>query len=202
MRQNLKDYGVTCDKVPLYYDNESLIKISNNSFQHCKMKHIEIHHHFIREHIKCGEIDLIHLNTNEQLAYIFTKPLDEARFRELRHELNIIDSSNVVWLITHPTTLIILSCLGVGMDIGGVLFSQWTLPSLIMHKLIKSFTLTIFMVLVLQRRVLVMDPRLKSSRCHTNWLKHRWPRPSPPPSEACAFGELISMLCHSMLAHL
>ena len=33
-------------------------------------------------------------------------------------------------------------------------------PSPIMHKLINSFTLAIFMVLVLQRRVLVMGPRI------------------------------------------
>jgi hypothetical protein len=95
MRQTLKDYGVTCDKVPLLCDNESAIKISYNPVQHSKTKHIEIRHHFIRDHIKRGEIDLIYVNTQEQLADIFTKPLDEARFRELRHELNIIDSSNV-----------------------------------------------------------------------------------------------------------
>ena len=95
MRQTLKDYGVNCDKVPLYCDNESTIKISNNPVQHCKTKHIEIRHHFIRDHIKRGDIDLIHLYTKEQLADIFMKPLDEARFCELRHELNIIDSSNV-----------------------------------------------------------------------------------------------------------
>ena len=96
MRQTLKDYGVTCDKVPLLCDNESAIKISYNPVQHSKTKHIEIRHHFIRDHIKRGEIDLIFVGTQEQLADIFTKPLDEARFRELRHELNIIDSSNVV----------------------------------------------------------------------------------------------------------
>ena len=95
MRQTLKYYGVTCDKVPLLCDNESAIKISRNPVLHSKMKHIEIRHHFIWEHIKRGEIDIIYVNTQEQLADIFTNPLDKARFRELRHELNIIDSSNV-----------------------------------------------------------------------------------------------------------
>ena len=58
------------------------------------MKHIEIRHHFLRDHVKRGDIDLSYVGTSDQLADIFTKPLDEARFRELRHELNIIDSSN------------------------------------------------------------------------------------------------------------
>ena len=53
MRQTLKDYGVICDKVPLWCDNESAIKISLNPVQHFKTKHIEIRHHFIR--ITLGE---------------------------------------------------------------------------------------------------------------------------------------------------
>ena len=95
MRQTLKDYRVTCDKVPLLCDNQSAIKISLNPVQHSKTKHIDIRHPFIHEHIKRGDIEVQFINTEEQLADIFTKPLDEARFRELRHELNIIDSSNV-----------------------------------------------------------------------------------------------------------
>ena len=58
MRQILKDYGVTGDKVPLLCDNGSAIKISYNPVQHSKMKHIEIRHHFIRDHVKRGDIDI------------------------------------------------------------------------------------------------------------------------------------------------
>ena len=95
MRQTLKEYGVTCDKVPLLCDNESAIKIGYNPVQHSRTKHIEIRHHFIREHVANGNIALSYVNTKEQLADIFTKPLDERRFRELRSELNILDSSNM-----------------------------------------------------------------------------------------------------------
>jgi hypothetical protein len=35
------------------------------------------------------------VRTNDQVADIFTKPLDEKRFCALRNELNIIDSRNV-----------------------------------------------------------------------------------------------------------
>jgi hypothetical protein len=95
MRQTLKDYGIHCDKVPLLCDNESAIKISHNPVQHNKTKHIDIRHHFIWDHINRGDINLSYVGTNDQLADIFTKPLDKARFRELRHDLNIIDACNV-----------------------------------------------------------------------------------------------------------
>ena len=95
MRQTLMEYGVICDKVPLWCDNESAIKISLNPVQHFKTKHIEIRCHFIRDDIRRGEIELKYVNTHDNLADIFMKPLDEARFCELRHELNVIDSSNV-----------------------------------------------------------------------------------------------------------
>ena len=74
MRQTLKDYGVTCDKVPLLCDNQSAIKISLNPVQHSKTKHIDIRHHFIREHIKLGDIEVHFIHTEEQLADIFTNP--------------------------------------------------------------------------------------------------------------------------------
>jgi hypothetical protein len=80
MRQTLKDYDIMFDKVPLFCDNKSVIKIAQNPVQHNKTKHIEICHHLIRDHVNRGEIDLSYVGTNEQLADIFMKPLDEARF--------------------------------------------------------------------------------------------------------------------------
>jgi hypothetical protein len=94
MRQTLRDYGLEYSKVPLLCDNESTIKIAYNPVLHGKTKHIEIRNHFIRDHIARGDIVLSYIGTKEQLADIFTKPLDEKRFIELRHELNIIDPSN------------------------------------------------------------------------------------------------------------
>jgi hypothetical protein len=89
------DYGVECGKIPLLCDNESAIKISHSPVQHSMTKHIGIRHHFIREHVSRGDVDLCFVGTQDQLADIFTKPLDETTFRKLRHELNIVDSINV-----------------------------------------------------------------------------------------------------------
>jgi hypothetical protein len=95
MKQTLLEYDVSFDKVPLLCDNESAIKIAYNPVQHSRTKHIEIRHHFIRDHVARGDIELAYVSTKEQLADIFTKPLDEARFCYLRNELNIIDSRMV-----------------------------------------------------------------------------------------------------------
>ena len=95
MRQTLRDYGIFIDKVPLLCDNKSTIKIAHNPVQHAKSKHIEIWHHFIREHISRGDLEMSFVGTRDQLADIFTKPLDEARFCLLRNELNVIDPSSL-----------------------------------------------------------------------------------------------------------
>jgi hypothetical protein len=39
--------------------------------------------------------------THNQLAVIFTMPLDEKTFSKLRNELNILDSRNFDWNIAH-----------------------------------------------------------------------------------------------------
>ena len=95
MRQTLKDFGYNLTKVPLLCDNESAIMIAYNPVDHSRTKHIDIRHHFLRDHSIKGDIDISYVRTENQLADIFTKPLDEKRFCELRSELNILDSSNV-----------------------------------------------------------------------------------------------------------
>jgi hypothetical protein len=74
--------------------NESAVKIANNPVQHSHTKHIDIHHHFLRDHVSKKDISLKGVRTEDQLADIFTKPLDESTFYRLRNELNILDLSN------------------------------------------------------------------------------------------------------------
>jgi hypothetical protein len=96
MKQTLNDYGYRFTHILLLCDNESAIKLANNPISHSRTKHIDIRHHFLRDHETKGDIDLRHVSTEKQLADIFTKPLDESRFCFLRSELNILDSHNVV----------------------------------------------------------------------------------------------------------
>ena len=68
MKQTLLDYGVVLDKVPLLCDNKSVVKLANNPVQHSHTKHIDIHHHFLRDHVAKNDISLEGVRTEDQLA--------------------------------------------------------------------------------------------------------------------------------------
>jgi hypothetical protein len=94
MRQTLRDYGYKLSKVPLLCDNESANRITDNPVEHSRTKHIDIRYHFLRDHQQKGDIKIAYVDTQNQLADIFTKPLDEKTFSKLMNELNILDSRN------------------------------------------------------------------------------------------------------------
>jgi hypothetical protein len=79
-----------------FVDNESAVKIANNPVQHSRTKHIDIRHHFLRDHVAKGDILLEGVRSEDQLSDIFTKPLDKTRFCMLRNELNILDLRNFI----------------------------------------------------------------------------------------------------------
>jgi hypothetical protein len=95
MRRTLRDFGYNLSKVPLLCDNESAIRLADNPVEHTRTKHIDIQHHFLRDHQQKGDIDIFHISTENQLADIFTKSLDEKTFCRLRSELNVLDSRNL-----------------------------------------------------------------------------------------------------------
>jgi hypothetical protein len=94
MRQTLRNYGYKLSKVPLLRDNESAIRMVDNPIEHSRTKHIDIRYHFLRDHQQKGDIKITYVHTHNQLADIFTKPLDEKTFSKLRNDLNILDSRN------------------------------------------------------------------------------------------------------------
>ena len=72
-----------------------LIRMADNPVEHSRTKHIDIRHHFLRDHQQKGDIKVYYISTENQLADIFTKPLDEKTFCRLRSELNVLDSRNL-----------------------------------------------------------------------------------------------------------
>jgi hypothetical protein len=109
MKQTLLDYGVKFKEITLLCDNESVIKIANNSVQHLEPSILIFDK---------GDIKIDRVSTDDQ-SDIFTKPLNESRFCKLRNELNVIDFLNVARELAHVfphmfifvLSLLIISCL-------------------------------------------------------------------------------------------
>jgi len=95
MKQQLFDYGLILDHIHIRCDNMSAINLSKNPILHFRTKHIEIRHHFLRDHVQKGDCLLELIDTKNQLADIFTKPLPKENFFAIRRELGLIDIKNL-----------------------------------------------------------------------------------------------------------
>ncbi|GKB07641.1 hypothetical protein Tco_0835925 [Tanacetum coccineum] len=88
MRSQLTDYGFGFNKIPMYYDNKSAIALCCNNVQHSRSKHIDIKYHYIKEHVENGVIEFYFVNTEYQLADIFTKALTLETLKQLVDEVD------------------------------------------------------------------------------------------------------------------
>ncbi|WVZ84892.1 hypothetical protein U9M48_031864 [Paspalum notatum var. saurae] len=70
-------------KIPLLVDSTSAISVAQNPVLDSRTKHIDVRFHFLRDHYEKGDIDLVHVASENQLADIFTKPLEFGAFVRL-----------------------------------------------------------------------------------------------------------------------
>ena len=95
MQQTLRDFDINLTKSIIYCDNTSAINLSKNPVNHSRTKHIDIHHHFLRDNIEKEIINLEFVSSENQLADICTRPLLENNFIKLKHELGIISVTDL-----------------------------------------------------------------------------------------------------------
>jgi len=58
MKHQLEDYQITENCIPIYCDNTATICLLKNPILHSRAKHIEIKHHFIRDYVQKGVLDI------------------------------------------------------------------------------------------------------------------------------------------------
>jgi hypothetical protein len=68
-------------------DNTSAISVAKNRILYKRMRHLERRHHFLRDHVEKGDIEMRYIDTERQLANIFTKHFDSSCFAALRGKL-------------------------------------------------------------------------------------------------------------------
>ncbi|UYV62645.1 hypothetical protein LAZ67_2001397 [Cordylochernes scorpioides] len=77
----------------IFCDNQSCIRLVHNPEYHKRTKHIDISYHFIRDHFQNHAIDLLYVCSNDQAADIFTKALPPERYRRLRSQLGLFETT-------------------------------------------------------------------------------------------------------------
>jgi hypothetical protein len=88
IRTLLSEFGINFLKpIPLFSDNKACIAIAHNPVSHKYTKHIDIRMHFVRELITRGVLQVLYVETNNNVADIFTKPLSKQTFRMHRDYL-------------------------------------------------------------------------------------------------------------------
>ncbi|WVZ93764.1 hypothetical protein U9M48_039721 [Paspalum notatum var. saurae] len=76
MKSTLSDFGLRFGRIPLLVDSTSAVSVAKNPVLYSRTKHIDVRFDFLRDHYEKGEIDIVHVVSANQLADIFTKPLE------------------------------------------------------------------------------------------------------------------------------
>lgn len=78
------------EPINIYEDNASAIEIANKGNFTKNSKHIEVHYHYVHEYVRENFIKIIKVNTDENIADIFTKALSREKFEKFRKLLNLM----------------------------------------------------------------------------------------------------------------
>ena len=76
-------------------DNKSAIELTKNPVNHERSKHIDVRFHFIRDHVKEGSMELLHVASQDQDADIFTKPLPKLLFDKYKKMIDMTDGKSI-----------------------------------------------------------------------------------------------------------
>lgn len=87
----LDELGYKPKEAPrLLCDNSAAVILSGDQVFHDRVKHLDIHYHWIREHVENGEIVVSQIATINNITNILTKALLEPAFMNLRKFLGMV----------------------------------------------------------------------------------------------------------------
>lgn len=84
LRNLFTEFGYTMDfPSTLYIDNRSALSVAKNPEHHGRMKHLDLRFYWLRDEVERGNIDMVHLQTDQMPADILTKALGRVKVGEM-----------------------------------------------------------------------------------------------------------------------
>jgi hypothetical protein len=83
-------FGKALPAMTLFSDNQSAIALTKEHQYHARMKHIDVHYHFIQWIVKEGKLCLIYCPTEDMVADVLTKALPSAKVKHFSRELGLV----------------------------------------------------------------------------------------------------------------
>ena len=90
LRLLLKELGHPQESTCIYIDNNASNDWAHDAEKHQRTKHIDIHHHYIRELVDNKQIVVLRVDSKENTADILTKPLGSVLFNKHLKGLGLI----------------------------------------------------------------------------------------------------------------
>jgi hypothetical protein len=75
--------------ITIFIDNQGALDLSKNPKHHSRTKHIEVRHHFVREHLVNGDVTFLYCPTEYMWADTMTKPLAKNKFVACREGMGV-----------------------------------------------------------------------------------------------------------------
>ena len=92
VRNLLDEMGMDIKSWPTLFliDNKGAIDLTKESRHHQRTKHIDVAHHFVREKVQSGDLEVTHCKSSEMLADGFTKALARPAFLKMKDNLRVV----------------------------------------------------------------------------------------------------------------
>lgn len=81
-------------KILVKADNQGSIALANNPVYHARSKHIDIQHHYVRNEVLEGRIELSYIPTEDMIADGLTKPLVPVKFFNFLKQMGMLETDS------------------------------------------------------------------------------------------------------------
>jgi hypothetical protein len=96
LRKLLSDlFSSELEPTIIHYDNQSCVKLIENSVFHDRSKHIEMRYYYVRYMVQKNVLSIQYVPIAEQTTDIFTKPLSLTKFVYFRDKLGVAENASL-----------------------------------------------------------------------------------------------------------